>query len=113
MIAEHLIGDSRYRRYPKDVHEDMISDAVLKCIRNIKNYKREYADSAFNYYTRCVEHSFWATLGKHYKHMNNVRQYTLDFADSIEQFAPTLAKQIRDSQMVVEHTKDKLTFKKE
>lgn len=113
LIATHLIGDSRYRNYPKQLHDDMISEALLKCIRNIKNYNKKYADKCFNYYTRCVEHSFWATLGKHYKHINTMRQYTLDFADGVEPFAPALAKQIRDSQISVEHTKDKLTRKKE
>lgn len=110
LIAQHLLGDSRYRNYHKDLHEDMISDAILKCIRNIKNYKPEYADCSFNYFTRCVEHSFWTTLGKHYKHMNNVRNISLDMADQLEELSPTLAKKIRDKQMTIEHSKDKLTF---
>ena len=59
----------------------MISDAVVKMIKNIHNYKKEYADKCFNYLTRCCEHSFWSTLSKHYKYMNMVRQLTLDFAD--------------------------------
>lgn len=111
LIAQHLLGDSRYRNYPSDLHEDMISAALEKCIKNIKNYKKEYADKCFNYFTRCCEHSFWTTLGKYYKHMNNVRQLTLDFADIIETYSPELAQQLRDKQMVVEHNKDKLTFK--
>jgi len=40
----------------------MVSAALLKCIKNIKNFKEEYADRCFNYFTRCVEHSFWTTL---------------------------------------------------
>lgn len=113
MIATHLLGDSRYRNYPSDMHDDMISDAIVKMIKNIHNYKPEYKDKCFNYFTRCCEHSFWSTLGKHYKHMNMVRQMTLDFADMLESYSPSLAKQIRDKQICVEHTKDKITFKKE
>lgn len=112
MIAQHLMGDSRYRNYPHDLQEDMISDAVVKMIKNIHNYKPQYKDKCFNYWTRCCEHSFWSTLGKHYKYMNMVRQMTLDFADSLEPYSPQLAQQIRDKQITVQHTKDKLTFKK-
>lgn len=38
---------------------------------------------------------------------------TLDFADALGQYSPQLAKQIRDQQIKVNYTKDKLTFKKE
>ena len=91
----------------------MCSAALLKCIKNIHNYKPERATACFNYYTRCAEHAFWDVLGKHYKHMNIVRQMTLDFADMLESYSPSLAKQIREKQIKVEHSKDKLTFKKE
>ena len=36
----------------------------------------------------------------------------LEFADKIERFSPQLAKAIRDDQITVEHTKDKITYKK-
>ena len=39
MIAQHLLGDSRYRNYPKELQEDMVSAALEKAIKNIKNYK--------------------------------------------------------------------------
>lgn len=113
MIAQHLLGDSRYRNYPKELQEDMVSAALEKAIKNIKNYKKEYASKCFNYWTRCVEHAFWQILGKHYRHMNTVRQMALDFADSIELYSPQLAQQIRSKQIEVEHKKDKLTFKRE
>ena len=43
MIAQHLLGDSRYRSYPRELQEDMVSAAMEKCIKNIKNFKKEYA----------------------------------------------------------------------
>ena len=113
MIAQHLLGDSRYRNYPKELQEDMVSAALEKAIKNIKNYKPQFKDKCFNYWTRCVEHAFWSTLGKHYKHMNMVRQLTLDFADQLEPYSQQLAQQIRDKQIKIEHNKDKITFKKE
>ena len=79
------------------MHEDMVSAALLKCIKNIKNYKKEYADKSFNYFTRCVEHSFWETLSRHYRQANMVRQLTLDYADKVEQTNPDWAEQIRQS----------------
>lgn len=90
----------------------MVSAALEKCIRNIKNYKAEYADRCFNYYTRCAEHAIWTVLKKHYRQMNISRRMALDFADKIERFSPEAAKRIREDQITVEHTKDKLTFKK-
>ena len=57
-------------RYSADLHEDMVSAALEKCVKNIKNYKAEYADRCFNYYTRCCEHAFWEMLKKHYRQMN-------------------------------------------
>ena len=94
------------------MREDMVSAALEKCIRNIKNYRTEYADRCFNYYTRCAEHAFWTYLARHYRHVNVVRSMALEFADKIESFAPAQAKQIRDSQIKVERTKNKLTFKR-
>lgn len=111
LIATHLLGDSRYRLYPKDLQEDMTSEALLKCIKNIKNFKKEYADKCFNYFTRCVEHSFWTTLAKHYKHINLQRDLTLRYADTLAQTSPQAADAIRQLQIEVEHNKDKLTFK--
>ena len=90
------------------MQDDMTSAALLKCTKNIKNYKKERAGVCFNYYTKCTEHAFWETLGKHYKHVNMIRQLALDFANEVEQYAPSLARQIRDQQITVEHTKEKV-----
>lgn len=53
----------------------MIGDAVLKMIKNLKNYKPERSASAFNYFTRCAYCSFLANLGKHYKYINSKNRY--------------------------------------
>ena len=93
------------------MQEDMESEALLKCIKNIKNFKKDYADKCFCYFTRCVEHSFWMTLAKHYKHINLQRDLILRYADKLEQTSPQAADAIRDLQITIEHNKDKLTFK--
>lgn len=110
-IAHHLLGDSRYSRYPAEIKEDMCSAALLKCIKNIKNYKPQFKDKCFSYFTRCTEHAFWETLSKHYKQRNLVRDLSLEHADSIQQIDSKLAQKIRDSQIEIEHMKDKVTFK--
>ena len=68
-ISTHLLGDSKYRRYSKHMKEDMCSEALVKCLKNVKNFKPEKG-SAFNYMTRCTEWAFWQVLAKHYKQLN-------------------------------------------
>lgn len=111
LIAAHLLGDSRYRHYPKDLKEDMISAALLKAIKNIHNFKEEYADCCFNYWTRLTEHAFWEVLKKHYRHVNLQRELTLNYAEHIQHISPSIAQHLKEAQIVVEYTKDKLTFK--
>jgi len=81
MIATHLLGSPRYRGYPKSLKEDLVSAALVKCIKNIHNFKPERADTCFNYYTRCTEHAFWEVLGKHYRQINIQRQLIVEYAD--------------------------------
>ena len=76
-----MLGDSHYRNYPRELQEDMVSNALLKCIKNIHNYKPERAATCFNYFTRCVEHSFWDTLAKHYKQQNIQRELLRAYMD--------------------------------
>lgn len=106
MIATHLLGSPRYRGYPKSLKEDLVSAALVKCIKNIHNFKPERADTCFNYYTRCTEHAFWEVLGKHYRQINIQRQLIVEYADQIEALDPKTAKLIRDSQLTLEQKED-------
>lgn len=76
MIAEHFARGPKYCRYNAAMREDLVSAAMLKCVKNIKNYKHEYRDKCFNYFTRCVEHAFWEILDRHYKHVNLIAELT-------------------------------------
>lgn len=106
MIATHLLGSNRYRNYSKDMQNDLVSAALVKCIKNIHNYKPERAGSCFNYYTRCTEHAFWEVLGKHYRQINIRRQLIVEYADQIEALDPKTAKLIRDNQLTLEQKED-------
>ena len=101
MIATHLLGSTKYKGYPKSLQEDLVSSALVKCCKNIHNFKPQYADRCFNYYTRCTEHAFWDVLTKHYKQLNIKRKLALDYADQIECIDPNVAKKIRDNQIEI------------
>ena len=113
LIATHLLGSPRYRGYSKQMHEDLVSAALIKCIKNIHNFKPEKGGSCFNYYTRCAEHAFWGVLAKHYRHLNTQRKIVMDYVDRLEEVDPKAAQYIRDRQLNVEHSKDKLNYKQE
>jgi DNA-directed RNA polymerase specialized sigma subunit len=69
-IAEHLICAPHFNRYPWALKEDMQSYALEKMIKNIKNYKQQYRDKCFAYFTRVAETAFIYQLKKHYKQVN-------------------------------------------
>ena len=102
LIATHLLGSPRYRWYSKQMHEDLVSAALIKCIKNIHNFKPEKGGSCFNYYTRCTEHAFWEVLIRYYKQLNLQRELTLKYADEIEQFDSKAAQWIRDKQLEID-----------
>lgn len=110
LIATKLLGSPKYRGYPYHLKEDMTSAALVKCLKNVHNFKIEYSDKTFSYYTRCCEFAFWEVLGLHYQQVNIMRDLSLEYANSIESFMPREAKMIRDSQIEVEHTKRLVTF---
>lgn len=110
LIATKLLGSPKYRGYPRHMQEDMASAALIKCLKNVHNFKEEYSDKAFSYYTRCCEFAFWEVLGKHYQQVNIMRDLSLEYANAIESIMPNEAKLIRDSQIEVERTKRLVTF---
>lgn len=98
-IAEHMCGDPRYVGYSKEMHEDMCSAALIKCLKNVKNFDPAKGASSFNYFSRCCEHAFWYELSKYYRQKNVQRQMLLDYADKIQAVSPKLAQEIRDAQI--------------
>lgn len=101
MIATHLLGSNRYRNYSKDMQDDLVSAALVKCVKNIHNFKPERSGSCFNYYTRCTEHAFWEVLSKYYKQKNIQRELTFAYANRLEDLDPQAAQYIRDKQMTL------------
>ncbi len=83
-VSTHLLTHPRFIRYPQSMKDEMVSDAVLKIIRNLKNMKEEYKDSFFNYFTRTAFTAYVTYLGKHYKEMNHRRELLIDALESVK-----------------------------
>lgn len=73
--------------------EDMCSAALVKCLKNVKNFKPEKG-AAFSYFTRATEYAFWEVLNKHYKYLNAMRAQAIEYANSIADINPVLAEKI-------------------
>lgn len=95
LIATKLLGSPKYSGYPHHMQEDMTSAALIKCLKNVHNFKEQYADKCFNYYTRVTEHAFFEVLGKHYRHVNIEKELKQQYANAIETFSPQTAQWIR------------------
>ena len=73
-IAKGILLSRRFVNYSDEIKEDLVSDAILKVFKNLKNMKEEKKDSFFNYITRTCYCSFYYTLSKHYKYVNARRK---------------------------------------
>lgn len=80
LIPKHMLGSHNFCGYPKDLQDDLVSDAFLKMMKNLKNYNPEKSSAAFNYFTRCTYCAFLTTIGKYYKQINIKRKlYEMDY----------------------------------
>lgn len=68
LIRRYLSGP-RYSGYDTHTLEDLSSAALLKCLKNVRNYRPERG-SPFSYYTLCTECACKDYLKKHYEQVN-------------------------------------------
>lgn len=87
-IAEHLTTHHKFVGYSQTIKDDMISDAYLKVVINLKNVKEQYKDSLFSYFTNCAWCAFITYLQKHYKQVNLKRQLILDALQNMNDELP-------------------------
>ena len=73
-IAENMTKHPRFNRYDIELKKDMIGNAVLKMIRNLRNFKYEKRNQSFSYCSCIAWTSFIDTLKKHYKYINRQRE---------------------------------------
>lgn len=86
-IARNITHTRSFSNYNDDLKDDLVSDALVKVFKNLKNMKEEKKDSFFNYISRTCYCSFYATLGKHYSYINARRKLT---DEALQQMEPTI-----------------------
>lgn len=83
-ISDHLLEHPRFVRYPQHMKDDMRQDAVLKCVRNLKNFNSDKG-KLFSYFTTCCWTAFVVYLSKHYKEVNHKRKLVVDALNSLDE----------------------------
>lgn len=82
-IATHLTSHKQFVGYPQHMKDDMVSDGVMKCIKNLKNIKGEFnGRQIFNYLTRACFTANYDYLSNHYKELNFKKKLTVEALES-------------------------------
>lgn len=75
-IPQHLLHSKCFSGYDHHLKEDMVMNAYLKIVKNLKNFKPEIGASAFKYFSRCAYFAFCETIMSYYKHKNMIEELT-------------------------------------
>ena len=73
-IPQHMLHSKCFCGYDYHLKEDMMMNAYLKIVKNLKNFKPEIGASAFKYFSRCCYFAFCETIMKYYKHKNFIEE---------------------------------------
>ena len=77
-VARKITGNHRFCGYDEEMKRDMVQEAVLKIIKNLKNMKEEHHDSFFGYWSMTVYSAFYNFLNKWHKEQERKKQLTKD-----------------------------------
>ena len=75
-IPQHMLHSKCFCGYDYHLKEDMMMNAYVKIVKNLKNYNPEFGASAFKYFSRCCYFAFCETIMKFYKHKNLLEELT-------------------------------------
>lgn len=75
-IPQHMLHSKCFCGYEHHLKEDMVMNAYLKIVKNLKNYNPDFGSSAFKYFSRCCYFAFCETIMSYYKHRNMIEQLT-------------------------------------
>ena len=75
-IPQHMLHSKCFSGYDYHLKEDMMMNAYVKIVKNLKNYNPEFGASAFKYFSRCTYFAFCETIMKYYKHKNMIEELT-------------------------------------
>ena len=73
LLIDRFLSGPRYCRYDPHTKEDLASAALIKCLKNIKNYNPARG-SPFSYYSLCCACACKDLLKKQYKQANIQRE---------------------------------------
>ena len=65
-----------FRGYDHHLKEDMVMNAYVKIVKNLKNFNPDFGASAFKYFSRCCYFAFCETIMSFYKHKNMIEALT-------------------------------------
>lgn len=75
-IPQHLLHSKCFSGYDHHLKEDMVMNAYLKIVKNLKNFNPAIGASAFKYFSRCCYFAFCETIMTFYKHKNMLEELT-------------------------------------
>ena len=75
-IPQHMLHSKCFSGYDCHLKDDMMMNAYVKIVKNLKNFKPEIGSSAFKYFSRCCYFAFCETIMSYYKHKNMIEQLT-------------------------------------
>ena len=75
-IPQHMLHSKCFRGYDNHLKEDMVMNAYVKIVKNLKNFDPSFGSSAFKYFSRCAYFAFCETIMSFYKHKNMIEELT-------------------------------------
>lgn len=85
-IVRHILQSRNFCGYSLQAREDMQQDAIVKMVRNLRNYRADKG-SLFSYLSRICFCSNATYLKKHYKRRNAEREMILSASEQAPQTA--------------------------
>ena len=71
-IPQHMLHSKCFCGYDSHLKEDMVMNAYVKIVKNLKNFDPSFGSSAFKYFSRCTYFAFCETIMSYYKHLNMI-----------------------------------------
>lgn len=65
-----MLTSRQFRGYSEHLKEDMLSNAMLCCMKAIHKFNTSKTSNAFGYITRTIWTAFVLILRQHYKYLN-------------------------------------------
>lgn len=99
LIGQHMLTSRNFSGYSPHLKEDMLSNAMVCCMKAINKFNIEKTTNAFGYITRTIWTSFIMVLRQHYRYINlknKMMEHQLEMMD--DQTAKRTLKMWNDSE---------------